>query len=173
MEQYIQTSIKGIFLLILAISGNFLAETFSCKTQRLLTNNMLAKHLFGIIILFFTIDFTTSSTPQTPASNFKQAIMIYFIFLLFTKMNLMFTVLVFVLLTAVYVINSYITYYQKTNPKSDKIQEFTRLRKLLTVTLLGLILLGFIVYYRKQSRDHGKKWSLQKFIFGITKCASM
>ncbi len=37
-------TIKGIFLLILGVSGNFVAETLGCKTQKLLSENMFAKH---------------------------------------------------------------------------------------------------------------------------------
>lgn len=33
--------ISGVILLILAISGNYLSETFACKTQKFLHNNML------------------------------------------------------------------------------------------------------------------------------------
>ena len=172
MDKYVQTSIKGIFLLILAIAGNFLAETFSCKMQNLLTNNMLAKHCFGIIILYFTIDFTTSADPQTPASNFKLALIIYSLFLLFTKMNLVFTILVFSLLAAIYTVNSYINYYQKTDPKSTEIKKLMKRRTHMSIALLGFLLMGFILYFVKQRREHRKNWSTAKFIFGVTKCAS-
>jgi len=37
--------VVGIFLLILAVSGNFVAETISCQSQKLLYNNMLAKNV--------------------------------------------------------------------------------------------------------------------------------
>ena len=36
----IEGLIKGIFLLILAVSGNFVAETLGCKSQKLLTENI-------------------------------------------------------------------------------------------------------------------------------------
>ena len=42
---YLESIIKGIFLLILAVAGNFVAETLGCKTQKLLSNNMLSKHI--------------------------------------------------------------------------------------------------------------------------------
>ena len=40
--------ITGIFLLILAVSGNFIAETLGCKTQKLLSENMFAKNIIII-----------------------------------------------------------------------------------------------------------------------------
>ena len=35
--------IDGVFLLFLAISGNFLAETLGCQTQELLTNSKIGR----------------------------------------------------------------------------------------------------------------------------------
>ena len=49
---YFDESKKGIFLLILAVVSNFIAETMGCKTQKLLNNNMIAKHF---VILFIDI----------------------------------------------------------------------------------------------------------------------
>ena len=48
--------IKGIFLLILAVSGNFVAETFGCRTQQFLRENMDCKTGNNILnYLFCTI----------------------------------------------------------------------------------------------------------------------
>ena len=58
---YLESTIKGIFLLILAVAGNFVAETLGCKTQQLLSNNMLSKHIVIILILYFAVDFPTGS----------------------------------------------------------------------------------------------------------------
>ena len=54
---YSEDAIKGIFLLILAIAGSFITETLGCKTQKMLINNMFAKHFVIILILYFTINF--------------------------------------------------------------------------------------------------------------------
>ena len=48
---YLESIIKGIFLLILAVAGNFVAETLGCKTQKLLSNNMLSKHIIIILTI--------------------------------------------------------------------------------------------------------------------------
>ena len=48
-----ESIIKALLLLVLSISGNFLAETLGCQSQTLL-DNMLAKHL---LILFMIIHF--------------------------------------------------------------------------------------------------------------------
>ena len=44
-----QNYTTGLFLLVLSVSGNFIAETLSCRTRSLLTHSMIAKN---ILILF-------------------------------------------------------------------------------------------------------------------------
>ena len=44
----VETILKATLLLVLSVSGNFLAETLGCQSQKIL-NNMFVKHL---LILF-------------------------------------------------------------------------------------------------------------------------
>ena len=103
MINYEHGIIKGIFLLILAISGNFVAEVLGCKTQKLLSENMIAKHSIIFMILFFTINFVDSGEQKAPIDIFKIAISIHILLLLFTKMNLYFTITCFILLFIIYI----------------------------------------------------------------------
>ena len=50
--------IKALFLLILSISGNFLAEMLGCQTQKFLSN-MYTKHLLLYFLIYFTLDFSS------------------------------------------------------------------------------------------------------------------
>ena len=43
--------IDGLFLLFLAISGNFLAETLGCQTQELFTDSIIAKQIMTFFII--------------------------------------------------------------------------------------------------------------------------
>ena len=52
--------IKGLFLLILAVSANFVGNLLGCKTQKLLTENMFAKHIVLILLIYFTVDLTSN-----------------------------------------------------------------------------------------------------------------
>ena len=162
------TLIKGLFLLILAISGNFIAETLGCKTQYLLTNNMYAKHLISLFILFFSISiFDTSYGP--PHILLKKTFMIYIIFIMYTKMDITFTIIVFSLLSLVYIITIYEEYYEKNDIEQDKKLLFEKYR----TNLYYLIIFGFLLYFRRQYEDHSKNWSTSKFIFGANKCDSL
>ena len=79
--------IDGVFLLFLAISGNFIAETLGCQTQELLSNSVLAKQCMTFFIIFFTIDYSDDSI-EAPTVKLMKASLVYVFFLLFTKMDI-------------------------------------------------------------------------------------
>ena len=168
----LKEAIAGIFLLVLAVSGNFIAETMGCKTQKLLTENMYAKHIITFLLVYFAMDFTTQEV-VSPLYNLKIASAVYILFILFTKMNLTFTVIVFILLATIYYINNYIDYYEKTNKDHPDLEKFRTIARSLFYISIILIIIGFAIYFNKQRTDYAKNWSTSKFLFGINKCKSM
>ena len=104
--------IDGLFLLLLAISGNFIAETLGCQTQKLLTESIMAKQLMTFFIIFFTISYSNKDI-DSPLSKLTKALLVYGFFLLFTKMNLTFTIATFLTLLALYIVGLYIDYYKR------------------------------------------------------------
>lgn len=157
---------KGIFLLLLAVVGNFIAEMMGCHTRKLLSNNMIAKHIITFIILYFAIDFTTTDIVN-PTDNLILSVKIYVLFVMFTRMNLKFTIATFVLLAIAYKMNAYIDYYKKTKKEYKKLIE---IRNYLYYLIVLLLVIGFILYYYKQYNSR-KNFSLQKFIVGVLNCS--
>ena len=78
-----QNLMKGLFLLILAISANFVGNLLGCKTQKTLTENMLAKHGVLLFLIYFTVDLTSEEVIH-PLENFKYTVLlwIFYIFLI-------------------------------------------------------------------------------------------
>jgi len=109
--------IKGLFLLILAIGGGYTAETLGCKTQKLLSNNMYVKHMISLFILFFSISIFDTGEVKHPFDIFKSALGIYLLFICFTKMDIRFTAIVFLLMAGNYVLNLYINYLRENQPE--------------------------------------------------------
>ena len=166
--------LKGIFLLILAVSGNFVAETLGCKTQKLLSENMYAKHSIILLILYFTIGFTTSGKPSHPSEILLMSLNIYVLFLMFTKMDLRFTLMVFSMLCVAYINYTYITYYTTNNSEYKiEIEKHLEIQKMLYGFIILTILIGFVLYYRKQYKEYYKTWSTISFLFGVNKCKSL
>lgn len=166
---------KGLFLLFLAVGGNYVAQTFSCKTQKLLLENMYAKQLIVLFIIYFAIGFVDESN-TSPFQKVLLALLIWILFLMFTKMNLVFTIISFSLFSFAYFIQTWIMYYK--NMKDDKKygEEISNLehifRNLVMITIF-IIIIGFIMYYTEQYNDKQKDFSLLKFIFGTVKCDSL
>tara|TARA_Y100000748_G_C15324430_1_gene421415 strand:- start:19 stop:531 length:513 start_codon:yes stop_codon:yes gene_type:complete len=167
----IDDEIKGLFLLVLAITGNFIGETLGCKTQKLLTNNMILKQVFIVFMIFFALSFTSSDTVK-PTIHIKKAIIVWTFYILFTKMNLNFTILAFLLLLAIYILGEYKTYYKSTNNK-EMMNKMEHYKQLLTKGVIILVVLGFVLYFMKQYQDHKKDFSMLKYLFGVKNCQSL
>tara|TARA_B100001093_G_scaffold136049_3_gene128587 strand:- start:3851 stop:4426 length:576 start_codon:yes stop_codon:yes gene_type:complete len=180
----VNDSFKGIFLLILAVMGNFIAETLGCKTQKLLSDNMLVKHLVTFLILYFAIGFTSSEIKH-PGSIAINALLIWGMLILFSRMSIEFTVIVFGLLTGKYVLTTFTDYYKKLEEEklikdekekmenSKKIEDIEEIGKYIIYSIGILVAIGFTLYFQKQYSEHYEGWSTYKFIFGINKCDSM
>lgn len=164
--------IKGIFLLILAISGNFIAETLGCKTQKLLKENMVVKHIVIFLIIYFVLGFT-SDEKLHPLDIGKNALFIWILFVLFTRMSLFFTIIVFILITFRYIISLTIEYYKEKEENSEFIESLKLMGDNMVYVIVVLILVGFILYTRKQYSEYYKDWSTYKFVFGVNKCKSI
>ena len=170
MSQLIDKNIiKGIFLIILAEYGNFVADTVGCNTQKFLSENILAKQFIIIMIIYFSINFT-SDTDVNPTINIIKALLVWCGFLMFNKMNLTFTITAFVLLVIVYIIDNYNQYYKiqkKNTDKLDKIQQYIYMLSAV------LIISGFLIYLSKKYVEYKDVWSNIDFIFGKNSCSSM
>jgi hypothetical protein len=172
-QSNIKILIKGIFLLVLAISGNFIAETLGCKTQKLLQNSMVAKHGVILFMIYFALG-VVSDGPSMPVVNMSSSLLIWFLFILFTKMSLFFTGLVFSLLTIIYIMGDYIDYYMlEEKYNKNIINNLQKIRNFLVQLSIGLIIIGFSLYFMKQYSEHSKNWSTITFILGTTKCGSL
>lgn len=166
-----RSTIRGVFLLILAIAGGFTAETLGCRSRKLLRNNMIAKHIVSFFILYFSIGIFSKKQVH-PHQTFKTTVAIYSLFILFSRMNIYFTISVFLLLASNYVIWNYIDYFksQKDDTLKDKIEKLTKLQNYIFYIILILIPIGFTMYAREQYGVYKKEWSTIKFLFGTTDC---
>lgn len=164
---------KGVFLLLLAVSGNFVAETLGCNTHQLLKTNMFAKHILVFMILYFTISFTSNDDAPDPKKNLIAAALVYGFFIMFTRMRLNITILSFFVLTILYLLSEFITYYTNHPGKvpPNKMEILTYIQKTLYFLLPIIVLYGFIVYMYDEYRVNGKnktKWL--NLIFGVPRC---
>ena len=174
--------IDGLFLLLLAISGNFIAETLGCQTQKLLTESIMAKQLMTFFIIFFTISYSNKDI-DSPQSKLTKASLVYGFFLLFTKMNLTPTIIVLVLLVGLYIAGIYKNYYnalynQKHSkndirPHQENIKQITKIQRITMIGIIAVIISGFFLYYKEKRIEYNNSFDFAKFIFGVVKCKKL
>ena len=100
---------NGVLLLVLAISGNFVAETMGCQLRKVLSENMYVKHAVILFIIYFSLGFT-SSDDVNPLILFRNSLIIWILFVLFSKMSLQFNLIVFVFVAVYHIIYTWIKY---------------------------------------------------------------
>lgn len=168
---------KSLFLIFLTVAGNFIAETLSCGSQKILENNMLVKSSILFFLIYFTMDLGDSEAIH-PFSRFKRAFGVFVILLMFTKMNNLFTGLTLLLLIASYLTNNFIQYYnaehsddKEKNSHKELLSKLHKLQTAINYSIFVVLVIGFILYFIKQKRDH-KNFSYSKFLFGVQKCGS-
>ena len=159
---------KGIFMLFLSVSGNFISETLSCKTQKLLNNNMYAKQIIMFCMLYFIIGFI-DDTNQNPIEHLKYSALIWVAFLLFTKMHLIPTIIAFLLVCICYIINNYGIYY-KNQGDTEKGDKYTEIAGYIAKINCIFILVSFLFYLFSKYREYNKDFNILKFIFGNVIC---
>ena len=166
---------NGILLLTLAIMGGYIKNTLGCQLQKFLGENIIARNLVVIFIIYFSIGFTSEKRIH-PFTVFKNALAIWVLYILYTNISLEFNIIVFILVATYHVINNYIQYYEEDDDPIKYKETINLLNKILDYLLyiiIGITIIGFILYFHKQKIDYSKTWSFYKFLFGTTKCSSM
>lgn len=180
--KYSPKLLKSVLLLVLAVSGNFVGNTLGCQTQYHMTNNMYVKHLVLFFIIYFTLNFT-SDEKENPIEMFKNAMMIWVCFLLFTKQNITFTVITALLFVGTYILDNFIEYNRKviedTKSEKEKLKLIENNEKLSKTRYwafrggLGALVAGFLVYMKGKKDEYGDDFNFGKFIFGKVTCKSL
>ena len=170
--------IRGLFLLILAVSANFVGNLLGCKTQKLLTENIYAKHIVLFSLIYFTTDLTSKEVTH-PYETLKNTSKIWVFYLLFTKMDIQFTIVVFTLLCTLYVLRNYYEYLLDNEDNNDynnnkNIKRLLKdyILKYLPYMVIIILIIGFIKYYIEKRGEY-KDFNNLTFIFGSLKCRSL
>jgi hypothetical protein len=162
-----QLNVVAVFLLLLAVSGNYVGETLSCQTQKLLTNNMLVKHVVVVSMLYFTM--TLTEEVKHPLITFAYAIGYWLLFLMATKTNLFFAGILFFILSGIYVLQNYIQFLKSKN-RTKEMKTFQVLIPIGTGIFIGVLVVGFIYYAWVQWKDKEHAFDPFKLFFGVPTC---
>jgi hypothetical protein len=169
-------NIRALFLLFLAISANFLGNTLNCSIQKKLSDNPIIRHLFILMIIYFTIVFASESI-LSPLEIFKNSLAIYVLFILLTKQTYEMFLFNFILLFIIFIIFIQIDYEKNKNKnvkENNTLQNnLENINKYLQYIFIVTLLIGFILYYNKQNKDYSKNFNLITFILGKNGCSNL
>lgn len=167
-------TINSSLLVVLAVAGNFVAETLNCKTQKALSDNMILKNLVVFFLIYFTLNLTNKQNPN-PMIVFRKALIVWVIFFIFNRTHYVVNLFIFAMFIATYVISNYVTHYQsKKDPPLKLIERLKYTIQLLEYALVGCLVVGFVLYFNEKRNEYsGRDWNSFKFVFGVNKCKSL
>tara|TARA_B110000261_G_C13058247_1_gene347047 strand:- start:671 stop:1249 length:579 start_codon:yes stop_codon:yes gene_type:complete len=166
--------LHGIFLMILIVSANFLAETFPCRIQKILQTNMLAKHVFGFFTMMFFVVSALPDAPNKLIDIFKDAGTLYIIFAIMTKTHPTVFILIMFILGVIYLL-----YLRKNeinkNHDTNMVREIEYIdtgNQFLQILTIFLIALGFLMYLGEKKAEYKNNFRYDFFLLGKPTCSS-
>ena len=170
--------IKGLLLLTLAVSGNYIGEMLGCKVQYLLTTNGYAKNIVLGFIIYFTLTLF-NDTIVHPLNTLKYTLILFISFKLFTKTHSPVSIVIFLLLALIYILSNFIEYYLENNKNNENNEKVKLIKKSQTGILVIIIVLtlassSYYLYDKyNEYKDTKKGFSFVKFYFTAIKCDSL
>jgi len=171
--------VESLFIFLLIISGNFLAELFPCRFQKDLTDIIALKHTFGFLTLLFFVVLQTPLETFNLIDAFKNSCGLYLMFLLLINSHHVTFIASMVLLTVSYILTLKIK-ENNTLIESDEDRvtilnannDIKRIQKYIHISIGFVIVFGFISYLGSKKSEYKNKFSYFTFIFGKTICAN-
>ena len=162
MNNFIEKYFNSIFLLIITISINYLANTVNC-TQRKLFSNRLIKYL----IIFFTVKMTTNiyNNQVNPIYNYGHSLIILLIFIMIEKVESKYSVILVIITYLIIISNQYIDYYSNKNLVS-----YLKYFQYLLIILFSVILIVGFIDYTIVYLDNHKHFDLIDYLFISNEC---
>jgi len=173
----VDTNIFCIFIFFLIISINFLTETFPCRLQNVLRNNMFVKHMFGLFTMIFFIVLSSKIKNKNILNIVKNSLFLYIIFILITKCDKYFFFIIIVLLGITYIINIMKEQEQeqeneinkeKSSEKEDNI--YDNITYILYIIIFIFIILGVLLYMGEKKLEYKKNFNYITFFIGNSVC---
>jgi hypothetical protein len=172
-----------IFILILIISANFLAQLFPCRLQRILHQNIYIKHLFSFLTLFFFVVLTAPIENKSLRNIFNKSLLLYIWFIFIMRTDPYIFILLLFIIGIIYL---FFLKESELKEKAEKIQtikgsedlkhienEIMYIRNinqyLFYLTIL-LTIIGFLLYMGEKKCEYKKKFNYIIFLFGKPVC---
>lgn len=173
----------GVFILYLMVSFNFIPEIFGCQLQNTLKTNYVAKHLVGLMTVFFFINVTTTTLPWHLGIKFGFSLLLYVLFVLSNKAQYGAQAAFMMIIFVSYIMQLVRDQWKKYATDNSKLsaEEIESLNK--KVTNLGkaqlglfafgifLIVFGHLAYIGKKRLEYKTGFNYWELLKGSTGCS--
>ena len=131
---------------------------------------MEMKEIIVFLLVYFTLNVVDNKL-LSPFEHLKISFQIWVLYLLLTRMNLTFSVIVLSLLAIIYVIQQQVDFKKhKDDLTKEEEEKYNKIISLLEKLAISLAIVGFITYLISQKREYKSKFSLLKFMLGKREC---
>tara|TARA_Y100000389_G_scaffold69508_1_gene66135 strand:+ start:1937 stop:2464 length:528 start_codon:yes stop_codon:yes gene_type:complete len=163
--------IKGLYLLLTILIGGEIVDTFSKQGLNLIKNNVIAKYTIILSTIYFTLDYSNTKI-QHPIYTIYTSLAIFILYLLFSRQDIYFTICLFLLLSALYILIDLKIFYEYednnkgNNINKESIDKIDTSILILSYAMIAILIIGYIKYFIYQRNKRGKGFKTLKFILG-------
>jgi hypothetical protein len=178
-QETIINQFLAIFIFTLIVSGNFMAQLFPCRVQKLLTENMFLKHIFGVLTLFIFGVRAMSDTFNL--TGFMNSVILYLVFAITAKTNHYIWFCLFFIYAGLYILHIAISDYSRKNKKEPSrkvrqnagviVERMKWVQKAGIIAIPCLTTFGVILYLGEKKLEYGKHFNYLAFLTGKPACA--
>jgi hypothetical protein len=163
-------SIHAIMSLYLIICANFMVPLFSCDLQAIITDNIFARHLIGLLTMIFFV--RLNGPDKSSFTNIMiESIILYLWFIATTRITSEILYIIIPLAAIYFIIYIYESTLDSEKNKDKKLSKDIELVQLWISRLLGFfIVIGVILYYGEKRLEYGNNFNITSFIFGKLSC---
>ena len=166
---------KELFFFFLIVSGNYIAEIFSCNIQKKFSQDRITKHFLGLMTIYFFVTYVDEDKFRKPIWAFLTAFALYIWFIMISLTAHKYTLIIISIIFFIYVSNNIFNYYANEN-KNDN-QELEKIKKnkqifqlVLFIIAIIMTIYGFLVYLGQKKTEYGKNFNFKTFFMGTSQC---
>jgi hypothetical protein len=177
-----------IFISFVVVSSGYISEILSCQMRYVLETSPYFRHFLGVLLFFVFImleggwsfnkeeddKFSNNWASGNVIDTGILAFGLYIIFLISSKSQFIYNALFFMIILAIYLINtqrSYLLIRESISKETNKY--LLLLQNGMALLALIILIVGFIDYYIYQTQVHKKDFSFMKFILGAHQCTKL
>jgi len=182
-DMIVDTNLFSIFVFILIISANFLAEIFPCGLQEVLRNNMIIKHTFGFFTMIFFVVLSYKNKNKNIYDIIIKSFGLYLFFIVISRCEIHFFYFILIFLGITYIINilKHDTIKEEINKKEDKNKKrheennkkmmiYDNMTFILYILIILSTFFGLLISMGEKKIEYKKKFNYFTFFIGKHRC---